>query len=140
MSSTSDNKIEELEKRKKNYSQFLEERMPVLVDFAKSLELDKPHEILLNPENYIESISDYLQEQSILDEDRSWIITRIGYFVGEYYVKALNGYWGICEDINSNKFARYVIFFEGGFNDPFNVAAQYIDSPPPRQLLKAINL
>jgi len=141
----SNNELELLEHRKAGFDVFLEERMPILVDFAERLSIEKPYEIIINPARFIRPIDSFMANQAIDSDDRTWILTRIGYLIGEWFVQKLDGCWKLNSIPDSIFFARYVISDFSGVNnpnamaDPFSIAEEYIDSPPPRNLDKLLN-
>lgn len=87
----------DIEKQKERFESFRKERMPVLHDFSQKLEFQNPHEILINPQAFLEPISSWLSEQEISKEARNWIIVRVGYFLGEFFVEKHDGCWSVCE-------------------------------------------
>lgn len=136
-----ENKI--LAERKAKFDKFLNERMPVLVDFISALNIPSPHYVLLNAENFIDPLDSYLKNQTIEEEDKNWLITRIGYFLGELFVQKFGGYWFINETPDTRTFLRYVV---GGFGktnsniaiDPFEIAKDYANELDGRSLKKYI--
>jgi hypothetical protein len=131
----------ELEKRKAGFAMFREERMPVLHKFAEILECPEPHEILIMPEKFLPYISKYMEEQVIQGDNRTWLLTRIGYFIGELLVSKFDGCWMVDERVDSDTFSRYVVGEFAGMSpekviDPFQLAQIYVDSAPPRSLVK----
>ncbi|WP_417388072.1 hypothetical protein [Gimesia sp.] len=83
-----------------------------------------------------------MENQHIGKEDRTWIITRIGYFIGEWFVQKYGGGWYLNEIPDTCYFLRYVI---GKFNSisnqkamiaPFACAERFVDSACPRNLIK----
>lgn len=72
----------DIEKQKERFNSFREERLPVLHDFSKGLGFQDPHEILINPEKFLQPISSWLSDQEISAESKNWITVRIGYFLG----------------------------------------------------------
>ena len=108
------------------------------------LGLADPHLVLLEPERFLEPLDAFLREQTIADEDRPWIHTRIGYFIGELFVCRFEGCWFLNEEDASCHFLRYVV---GRFTkltdkkaivEPFAVANDYLAQPPGRNLLGSI--
>ena len=136
---------EELAIRKDRFDTFLEERMPVLTDFMTDLGFNEPHMVLINAELFISPLSDYLKNQEVEDEDRNWITTIVGYFIGEYFVQKYDGYWYLNEDPNSITFLKYVV---GGFErlksnvavDSFGVAYDFTNEKIGRDLKECISM
>jgi hypothetical protein len=83
--------------------------------------------------------------QIVDPEDRIWILTRIGYFLGEYLNQVYGGLWFVDEDVESPYFLQYVI---GSFLRlpnprvrlaPFALAALYVEEPPGRSLIGLVD-
>lgn len=132
----------ELEKRKNGFDSFRKERMPILHGFAEMLGCESPHEILIAPEKFLPYIDKYMEMQDVSDNNRIWLLTRIGYFIGELLIGKFDGCWMVDEEIESKTFARYVIGeLEGEVGkviDPFLLAQVYVDTPPPRKLIEQL--
>jgi len=106
--------------RKAKFDGFLEERMPVLVDFVRALGFQEPHRVLNEPHLFIAGVGSWVEAQQIGVEDRAWLASRIGYLIGEYLVTQLRGHWLVCERADSRYFGRYVV---GGFPQARNPEA-----------------
>lgn len=123
----------DLNAKRRGLEPFLAERMPVLVDFAESLGASEPHRILNEPHLFAQGISDWLAQQTVREEDRPWLMSRLGYFVGEYLVMRYRGAWFVNEVAGSKSYGRYVVGqFSGVPNtnalaDPFEVAAAALE-------------
>jgi hypothetical protein len=115
------------------FEQFLAERMPVLVQFAQALGSPEPHRILNEPHLFSRGISDWLSNQVVGSSDRVWLVTRLGYFVGEYLVMRYGGAWFVNEAPTSRYFGRYVVGHFGrlansnALADPFEVAMAAVE-------------
>ena len=127
-------------RRKMRFDAFLEERMPVLVDFMERLELPNAPMVLVEASAFLPAVSQYLENQQIGPEDRAWILTRIAYFVGEWFVQKHGGCWYLNETPDTRYFLRYVV---GKFTrvpnknamlDPFSIAETFVDSLCPSSL------
>jgi hypothetical protein len=129
------------------FEQFLAERMPVLVQFAEALGSPEPHRILNEPHLFAAGISDWLAHQTVGDEDRPWLLSRLGYFIGEYLVIRFGGLWFVCEAADSKFCGRYVV---GQFTDvkntkaladPFEVAVASLEpgAPALQELLAEVS-
>ncbi len=133
----------ELEKMKTAFPAFLHERMPVLTEFFTDLGVSNPALVLIDAKSYIEPLESFLKDQTINLESRTWIVTRVGYFLGEYFVQEYTGDWYLNENIQSRNYLRYVVGHFDGFNeaisiDPFEIAIAYIDSNAPRSIIQFI--
>ncbi|MDH2436134.1 hypothetical protein QCD60_26745 [Pokkaliibacter sp. MBI-7] len=131
-----------LKERINNFEKFRKERLPVLHKFSEAIGLPNPHEILLVPKRYLPYLDEFLEDQVIEEHNRSWLITRIGYFFGEILVEEFQGCWMVDENTSSENFTKYVIGdFENNINtltvDPFLFAARFVDTPAPRSLKNA---
>lgn len=135
----------ELKRRKEKQGKFLAERLPVLADFAERLELPNSIMIVNDPASYLPAIDDFMRDQIVEPEDRAWIMTRIGYFIGELLVQRQGGCWFLNEIPDSRFFLRYVVGkFRRGINpyamvDPFNVADEYLAELPGQSLQNIVN-
>lgn len=102
----------DLADRKAKFDGFLEERMPVLVEFVRTLGFPEPHRVLNEPHLFIAGVGSWVEAQQIGAGDRAWLASQLGYLIGEYLVTQLGGYWLLCERTDSKYFGRYVV---GGF-------------------------
>ncbi|MBN1917848.1 MAG: hypothetical protein JW889_08070 [Verrucomicrobia bacterium] len=133
------------ERRRKALPSFLEERMLVLADFAERLELQTPAMITTEPERYLAAIDEFMRRQEIAEDDRIWILTRMGYYIGELLVQRLGGRWFLNEIPDSRYFLHYVVGkFSHAANPsamvaPFEVAAHFVAQPPGRSLVSLVS-
>jgi hypothetical protein len=131
-------------RRKERFDLFLEERMPLLTDFMQRLELPKPAFVLVEADKYLLALDQWLKDQIINPPDNVWLLTRLGYFVGEYLVQQFSGCWFLNEIADSRYFARYVVGqFARALNpnamvDPFAVSEACIAEPPGRSLSRLL--
>jgi hypothetical protein len=137
-----------LQKRKDGFEEFYEQMMPTLVDFMKRLELEPSHEVLLQAEVFLPKLSQTLEPMKVEGpEDRIWLITRLGYFVGEYCVQKYSGCWFVNDIVDSSYFGRYVVGQfarlknQNAMVDPFLVAQEYVDTrhAPLIQLVQEVD-
>ncbi len=127
--------------RQATFDHFHAELAPVLVDFIDALGIEPPQEVLTQAERYLPYVEKALAEMAIADaDDRSWLLARMMYFIGEYFAQQYGGYWYVEETPESRLFGRCVV---GKFSrhakrelvvDPFEIATAYVDSACPRQL------
>ncbi|MCD5977711.1 hypothetical protein [Pseudomonas quasicaspiana] len=133
-----------LARRVAGFDSFKAERMPVLHEFCKSLGFDQPHEVLNQPEIFLSLLDRGFINTVVSEENRVWLITRIGYYIGEYLVCLYHGLWLVDKDPSSPTFAKYVVgdfSFEGVSTqvvDPFEMARRYVETPVPRFLKQEI--
>lgn len=136
--------MEILDRRRKGFDSFLEERMPVLTDFMQKLELPNPALVLIEAGKYLPALDEWLKDQVVEPSDKTWICTRLGYFVGEYLVQRFGGCWFLNELPDSRYFGHYVV---GHFSQtsnpramvsPFVAADVCIAEPPGRSLLRLL--
>lgn len=133
-----------LEKRRESFQAFLAERAPVLSDFAERLELPTPARIATEPTHFLNRVDAFMREQEIDEDDRLWILTRMGYYIGELLIEKLGGGWFVNEDSDSRYFLHYVVGrFSGASNQgamvaPFEVAAHLVAQPPGRSLIDLV--
>lgn len=135
----------ELARRQQQFEPFLEERMPVLTDFISALELPDAALVLVDADQFLHPLSQCVQYEEIAAADRTWLLTRLGYFIGEWLVQRFGGCWFLDEIPESRYFLHYVV---GQFTqlanrqtmlDPFQVAADLVDTPAPRELAQLLD-
>lgn len=132
-------KNELLKKRRLEFDKFHKERLPVLVEFAEDLGYSSPHLIVKEPIAFLSSLSDYLKEQEIDNETRNWLVTRVGYFLGECLIQEFQGVWYLDDNPDSLNFTNYVV---GNFElpvkkqsiDTFKYAIEYVNESLGRDL------
>lgn len=130
----------ELAHRRASFDRFLEERMPVLTDFMERLELPHAATVLTEADKFVPPLEQWMKNQVVTPDHRVWILTRLGYFIGEYFVQRLSGCWSLNEIPDSRFFARYVtskfarLANPNVMIDPFNVADVYLSELPRRNL------
>ena len=135
----------DFEKQKAGFDTFREERMPVLHDFSKKLGFKNPHEILTNPGAFLKPISDWLSKQEISEENKNWIIVRIGYFIGELFVQRHDGCWSVCDAPSSRYCGHYVVAEFSSFRNPnalfapMEAAYELANEPKGRSLSAIVN-
>lgn len=128
MRSLTSEEQQELARRQAGFDSFFNERLPVLKDFMERLNLPKPAMVAMEAEKYLPPLDAFLKAQTIADEDRNWILTRLGYFIGELLVQKLNGIWFTNEVPDSRYFLHYVVGKftqtpnQGAMIDPFYIA------------------
>ncbi|HWA26172.1 MAG TPA: hypothetical protein VG734_10955 [Lacunisphaera sp.] len=133
-----------LSDRKQQFEPFLEEMLPVLADFADRIGIENSHLIAADPDVFLPPIAEFMREQMVAPNDRSWIVTRLGYFIGEVLNKRLGGCWFINEWPETRYFLHYVVGqFDDGSRpnamvDPFEIANAFVAAPPGRDLSKLI--
>ncbi|UUZ49420.1 hypothetical protein LP420_03625 [Massilia sp. B-10] len=125
--------------RQARFALFHAELAPVLVDFIDVLGIEPPREVLTQAVQYLPYVERALQDMAIADaDDRSWLLARMMYFIGEYFAQRYNGEWFVNETPGSSLFGRCVVgkFRLHGANmiDPFEIASAYVDLPCPRKL------
>ena len=134
----------EIDRRNSHFDRFLDERMPVLKDFMERLELPNPAMVLVEAELYLPSVDQWMKDQVVTSNDRAWILTRIGYFIGELLVQRFSGCWFVNDTPDSRFFGRYVVGkfcspnSRNAMVDPFHVADAYLSHPPARSLTDII--
>jgi hypothetical protein len=134
-----------LEKRRAAFNQFYHELMPALVDFVGKMGINPAHEVLKKAEQYVPYLDRALQTMVVANErDRSWLLARMGYFIGEYFVQKYGDCWYVNEIQGSRYFARYVVGKFSRLNnpipmlDPLSIAQGYVDARTPRHLQKLL--
>ena len=121
---------------------FHAEMAPVLVEFIDVLGIEPPREVLTQAVQYLPYVERALRDMAIADaDDRSWLLARMMYFIGEYFAQRYGGVWYVCEAPGS-LFGRCVVgkFTVPGATmiDPLEIAAAYVDLPCPRNLSELV--
>jgi hypothetical protein len=131
--------IKLLETRKAGFEEFYKSLIPSLIEFVSRLEITPAHEVLNHAVQYAPYLAASLNIMIVDEEtDRIWLLTRIGYFVGEYFAQKYNGCWYVNDIPNSKYFGCYVVGQFALVNkpeimiDPFQIAQSYVDTPPNR--------
>lgn len=137
---TSD-QVELLRKRKDDFDSFYKSLLSGLVEFVGLLGISPAHEVLKKAEQFISLVERATQGMAVeSQEDRAWLITRAGYFIGEVFVQRFAGCWFVDELPETKYFARYVVGKFGvgiksnAMIDPFEIATAYVDGALPRNL------
>jgi hypothetical protein len=127
--------------RQAKFDRFYADLAPVLIDFIDALGIEPAPEVLKQAGQYLPYVERALQDMAIADEDdRSWLLARMMYFIGEYFAQQYGGYWYVNETVGSPLFGRCVV---GKFNlvadrsfsiDPYALALDYVSAPCPRPL------
>lgn len=133
-----------LNRRTERFDRFLSERMPVLADFAERLELPQKALIVADPKSFLTPIDEFMREQVVENDDRNWILVRLGYFIGEVLIQRYGGCWFLNDIPDTRFFLHYVVGrFTVAINrniqiDPFLVADTYLNMPPGRSLFSIL--
>ena len=111
----------------------------MLVDFIDALGIEPPREVLSQAVQYLPYVERALRDMAIADaDDRSWLLARMMYFIGEYFAQRYHGHWFVEETPGAAHFGRCVVgkFRLHGANviDPYALACAYVDQPCPRPL------
>lgn len=131
--------------RQASFDHFHAELAPVLVDFIDALGIEPPQQVLTQAGHYLPFVDKALADMAIADaEDRSWLLVRMMYFIGEYFAQQYGGHWYVEETPGARLFGRCVV---GKFSksaggelviDPFEIATAYVDGPFPRRLMPLV--
>lgn len=136
--------VELLDRRRKGFDVFYNELMPVLVDFIARFGIAPPHEVLNRAPDYAPMLDTALAQLALADhEDGTWLVTRLGYYIGEYFVQQMSGSWFVNDIEGSRIFGRYVAgrFARAAGHamiDPFEIATVFVDQPAPRSLISLL--
>jgi len=144
MRTLTDKEQAEISHRQADFDNFLDERMPVLCDFIQQLGLPDAPLVLSEADRFMPPIDRWLTDQVVTSDDRTWILTRLGYFIGEYLVQRYAGHWFLNKIPDSRFFGRYVVgqfvkvTNQNAMVDPFAVADAYLLEPPGRSLSRVL--
>ena len=135
-----------LERRQAELEGFYKGLLPALVNFVDSLGIRPAHEVLNHAEQSAPHLEAALRDLAPADEaDRTWLLTRVAYFVGEFFAQKHEGCWYVNDVRGSKYFGRYVVGrfprmpTSGMMLDPFEVAQAFVDSARPRRLGDFLN-
>jgi hypothetical protein len=135
-----------LKAKKDDFPAFYEALVPDLVDFIDAFKIQSPHLVLKNAPEYLPYLHNALADGKIIEPgDRTWLLIRLGYFIGEFFAQKYEGAWYVNEISGSRYFARYVIGqFDRAMNpnlmiEPFEVARDFVDSTVPRNLKQLVS-
>lgn len=131
-----------LERNRAQFDDFYKELLPGLVDFVARMGITPSQFVLKLAPEYLSPLSDALSDLLVEgDENRDWLIVRVAWFIGEFFVQKYGGAWYVDGAGESPTFAKYVV---GDFGldaanlrirvDPFQYAIEFVCSPPPRSL------
>lgn len=140
MRSLSEQERTVLQKRKANFEGFFAEIGPVLCDFFESLRVPDAEMVIAHPSQFVSILDAFMKDQTIEEKDYIWIMTRLGYFIGEWLVQRFGGCWFVVEDPDSRLFARYAVgrfshcSRENAAIDPMEVANAFLSEPRGRSL------
>lgn len=83
-----------LDRRKRDFPVFYEQLIPSLVDFVSKMGINPAHEVLNNAPMFVPLLSTALRNLDVIDEeDKAWLLARLGYFIGEYFTQKYSGAW-----------------------------------------------
>ena len=112
MAELSPQQADDLNRRRAEFGPFFADAMPTLVDFCTVLELPSPHDVLTDPEPFVEPVRRWLLTKdlpSATHDDRIWLACRVGYFIGEVFVRRYSGCWFVDDTPTSNWFSHFVV-------------------------------
>lgn len=127
--------------RQASFERFYADLAPVLIDFIDALGIEPAPEVLRQAGQYLPYVERALKDMEIADDDdRSWLLARMMYFIGEYFAQQYGGHWYVNETVGSPLFGRCVVgqfgrIADRGFVlDPYALALDYVNAPCPRPL------
>lgn len=133
-----------LDHRKAGFPRFLEDAGPSLDDFLIRVGLPSASTSGFDYRKCADALGEWLRNQNIPQDNRAWITSSMGYFLGAYFINQHQGRWLVDEIPNSRFYGRYVI---GDFPranhlssmvDPIQMAADYVSAPAGRDLMSLI--
>ena len=135
-----------IERMRLHFEPFLEERLPVLVDFCERLGFEAPYRVLNEPEVFLAPLDAWVAEQDLGEqtgqEDRVWLATRLMYYLGELLIQRFQGCWLLEDDPNRSCFGKFVVGDFAEFNegrvDPALAAMEFMSQPVGRSLTNLV--
>jgi hypothetical protein len=134
-----------LQRRRAEFGVFFAEMMPTLKDFLSQLGARESAYVVRDADRFLLIIEQWGSEISANSENRIFLITRLGYYIGELLVQRWSGCWFVNDIPDSRYFGRYVVgrFARlknlGAMIDPFFVADSYVSMPPKRSLVGIVS-
>lgn len=93
---------EQPEKRNVAFEEFFSLLIPTLVDFIEKIGIKPSHFVLKQAVAYTPHVDEALMNMAVVSpDDRNWLITRMGYFIGEYFAQKYGGCWYVNSIENS---------------------------------------
>jgi hypothetical protein len=124
-----------------SFDTFHAELAPVLIEFIDALGIEPAQEVLKQAGHYLPYVEQALCDMAIADaEDRTWLLVRMTYYIGEVFAQQYGGHWYVNEMPGARSAGRYVVGRFSAFAndtlmvDPFELASAYVDLPCPRPL------
>jgi hypothetical protein len=133
-----------IEQRRKEFTQFVQEEFEVVGDFFERIGLPDPNSFTDDAEKFVSPLNEWLRDQMVTDDSRIWLLTCLGYFIGELFSQRYDGKWLLEEDASSPYFGNYVV---GDFKklpikssriSPFASANNLVNQSPGRSLMSTI--
>jgi hypothetical protein len=126
---------ETLSHRRSEFDTYFAESMPALASLMSGIGASDPALVVNNPGAYIAVLDTWLRTAALVappgGEDRVWLISRLGYFIGYVLTQRHGGCWFFDDQPDSRWFGCYVVGqfrdFPNGRVDPSYVAAQFVD-------------
>lgn len=124
---------------------FIEEGRTLLLELAEASELEAPKDVLSKAEalsTLLYTVDAELRDAYLEDEDRDWMVPRLGYAIGQYFVLDHHGRWGLNSQPNSPQYGHYVVLVPSPSDeykvypvDTFEAAYEYVYQEPDRDLV-----
>jgi hypothetical protein len=130
-----------LSQRRDKLFGFVEESLPVMADFLGALGISDPYSVAEDAERFLNPLDVWLKEQTVSRQDHLWLLTRIGYFIGELLSQRFGGRWLVDDDPESPYFQQFVVSdFKKSRNEnvkvsPFSLAREFVNEGEGRSLV-----
>lgn len=140
---------EEVQSRQYRLADFAQEGEQLLLEFAQASQLTSPTSVLQEAEacaELLQIVDAQLADAYLEEDDRTWLIPRLGYTIGQYFILDYNSDWGVNTQTDSPQYGHYVVLVPSPSDtnkvypvDPFEAAYEYVYQEPDRDLLSLLD-
>ena len=140
---------EDLQQRQDQLPAFAKEGANLLLELAQASELDAPERVLTQADQaalLLQTVDAQLTDAYLEAEDRDWLIPRLGYAIGQYFLLDYEAQWSVNTQRDSPQYGHYVVLVPSPSDpskvypvDPFEAAYEYAYQEPDRDLLSLLD-
>ncbi len=135
--------------RRRGLAKFAQEGEQLLLAFAEASELDAPSSVLHQAAacaELLQIVDAQLADAYLEEEDREWLVPRLGYAIGQYFILEYQCNWSVNTEMDSPQYGRYVVLVPSPKDahivypiDPFEASYEYVYQEPDRDLLSLLD-
>lgn len=140
---------EEVHARQHRLTDFAQEGEQLLLEFAQASQLESHASVLQKAKacaKLLQVVDAQLADAYLEEEDRTWLVPRLGYAIGQYFILDYNSNWGVNTQPDSPQYGHYVVLVPSPSDaskvypvDPFEAAYEYVYQEPDRDLLSLLD-